>query len=271
MLELTRTISLVLLSVLATGAQQPHTGAIAGTVTDTSGGVLPGVTLTLTGPRSDKTVSNARGEYRFENVPIGEYRIEAILPGFRRSVATVTLTEGATTKTDIVLRLGLLSIVDYVMPKDGVQGAVREADVVAQIRVTGTAPTRLASGESRIVTDHDAVVVSVVKADTPNLVPGSPLRFGQDNAGEWFEEGYRARGMEVPYRPGDSILAFLMRNKDATLSEFRGQWYMWPVKQGFVVIDAPNLSSFGLRSPMPVDEALSALRKLLIPKNPEPR
>ncbi len=261
-------ILLVALIGSLTSAQQVQTGAIAGVVTDASGGVLPGVTITLTGARSDKTVSNARGEYRFEKVATGEYRIEATLPGFRRGVAAVRVIEGATAKVDLLLRLGFLSIVDYVMPADGVRGAVKEADVIAEIRVTGRSRTRLSDGGSLIVTDHDATVIKVVKADNGNVVPGSAIQFGQENAGEWVEDGYRAQGMEQLYRPGDSYLAFLRRNKDSTLSEFRGHWFMWPVKQGFTMIESPNLASFGLRSPMPVDEALAALRKLLAAKNP---
>ena len=253
-----------------TSAQQPQTGAIAGTITDTSGGGLPGVTITLVGPKSGKAVTSATGEYRIDDLIVGEYRVEATLPGFRKGVATVTVQQGVTTKADIALRLGLLSIVDYIMPKDGVQGAVREAAVVAQIRLTGIARTRLAEGESLIVTDHDSTVLTVVKADAPGIVPGSALRFGQNNAGLWVEEGYRAVGLERPYSPGDSFVAFLMRDKDSSLREFRGEWYMWPVKQGFVVIETPGPLS-GLRSPMPVDEALAALRKLLGAKNPEPR
>jgi hypothetical protein len=268
MLGMSRAVAIAALLTLAVGAaQQPQTGAIAGTVADRSGGVLPGVVITVTGPSVAKGVTNARGEYRIDNLLPGEYRLEASLPGFRSGGATVTVSAGATTKSDVGLRLGLLSTIHYALPQDGISGAVREADVIAHIRLTGIARTRLLN-DSMIVTDHDSTVLAVVKADAPSIVPGASLRFAQDNAGEWSEPGYRDRGLEMPYRPGDSFLAFLRRNKDSSLGESWGEWYMWPVKQGFVVIESVNPLPAGLRSAMPIDEALAALRKLLAAKNP---
>lgn len=248
--------------------QQPQPGAIAGTVTDTSGGVLPGVVITLAGPSGAKGVSNARGEYRFDNLMPGEYRIEASLPGFRTGKATITVSAGVATKSDVALRLGLLHIVDYVFPAGGVPGALREADVVVHVRLTRSVGVRLVN-DSLIVTDHDATVLSVVKADVAGIASGSSIRFAQDNSGRWAEDGYQAVGIERPYEPGESFVAFLRRQKDASLGEFRGAGYMWPVKQGFVLVANPaGTLPTGLRPTMPVDEALAALRKLLTAKNP---
>jgi hypothetical protein len=257
------TIAVVVLVGLAAGVSghQSATGAIAGTVTDASGGVLPGVTIAVTGPSATKGVTNARGEYRFDNLSPGEYRLEATLPGFRPGRATLAVSAGVTTKHDVALRLGLLYIVDYVMPRDGVPGALREADVVAQIRLNRPVGVRVVN-DAIIVTDHEATVVSVVKTDQPGIVPGASMRFAQEGAGTWVEDGYRAMGAEKPYGPGDSFVAFLRRNKDSTLTEYRGEAFMWPVKQGFV-IPVYSAGASGLRAHMPVDEALAALRKLL--------
>ena len=59
-------------------------GSLGGTVTDKAGEPLPGVVLTLGGvgnPRS--TVTNARGDYRFDPLRPGEYTLKAELEGFR--------------------------------------------------------------------------------------------------------------------------------------------------------------------------------------------
>ena len=61
------------------------TGSIQGTVTDESGGVLPGVTVTaagesLMGVRTDTT--NAQGVYRFLGLPAGTYKVSFDMPGF---------------------------------------------------------------------------------------------------------------------------------------------------------------------------------------------
>ena len=262
-----RTLLVATLCATLSSAHQAQTGAIAGTVTDSSGGALPGVTITLVGPKSGKAVTNARGEYRIDDLIVGEYRVEATLPGFRKALATVAVKEGATTKADIPLRLGLFSIVDYAMPA-GVAEAIRESDVVAYVRLTVAAGVRIVN-DAMIVTDHDATIESVVKADAASIVAGGSLRFAQDSAGQWVEPGYKATGWEAPYAPGDAFVAFLKRNRDETLGEYRGNAYMWRVKQGFVIpVNPVGPLPPGLRSSMPVDEALATLRKLLTAKDP---
>jgi outer membrane receptor protein involved in Fe transport len=66
---------------------QGTTGALAGTLADSSGGVLPGVTVTLSGPNlqgSRTAVTDENGTYRIRNVPPGsDYRLTAQLSGFR--------------------------------------------------------------------------------------------------------------------------------------------------------------------------------------------
>src|SRR5438034_9018959 len=67
------------------------TAQISGTVKDQSGAVLPGVEVTATQtdtgvPRS--AVTNETGSYVLANLPLGPYRLEAALPGFRTYVQT---------------------------------------------------------------------------------------------------------------------------------------------------------------------------------------
>ena len=64
------------------------TGSIQGTVADESGGILPGVTVTVSGTsmmgvRTDTT--NAQGTYRFLGLPAGTYDIAFELSGFGKS------------------------------------------------------------------------------------------------------------------------------------------------------------------------------------------
>src|SRR5437879_6125113 len=67
------------------------TAQMSGTVRDSSGAVLPGVeiqvTHTETGIMRD-TVTNETGSYVLPNLPIGSYRLEASLPGFRTYAQT---------------------------------------------------------------------------------------------------------------------------------------------------------------------------------------
>src|SRR5215212_9419469 len=76
---------LAALSLAAPAAAQ-DTGVIAGTVVDSSAGVLPGVIVTLTNENTGDVrtlVSNERGEFSFRAVTPGTYSVKAELAGFR--------------------------------------------------------------------------------------------------------------------------------------------------------------------------------------------
>jgi len=71
---------------LIASAQGVSTASIAGTVRDSSGSVLPGVTVTSThtGTALTRTVvSDEEGRYTIASLPVGPYKIEFMLQGFR--------------------------------------------------------------------------------------------------------------------------------------------------------------------------------------------
>jgi hypothetical protein len=73
-------------------AAQAVTGTILGSVTDTTGGVVPGATVTLTNTGTGLTrtlTTDAAGEYTAPSLPTGKYRVVAELAGFK----TVTLSD----------------------------------------------------------------------------------------------------------------------------------------------------------------------------------
>src|SRR6478609_1060734 len=75
------------LLLAAPHAQAQTTGSITGVVTDASGAVLPGVTITLTSDRlitgSETQVSDTGGTYRFDRLSPGAYNVKFELQGFR--------------------------------------------------------------------------------------------------------------------------------------------------------------------------------------------
>jgi len=91
------------------GAANP--AGITGVVTDNTGAVLPGVTVTATSPAlqvpSVTSVSDARGDYRLSPLPIGLYTVLFELPGFQ-SVRRegVRLTVGFTARVDLEMNVG---------------------------------------------------------------------------------------------------------------------------------------------------------------------
>src|SRR5512134_3958405 len=74
------------LSIAAPASAQEFRGRINGTVTDNSGAVLPGVTVTATSPaliQPQTTVSGEDGTYRFIALPAGVYAVTFELNGFK--------------------------------------------------------------------------------------------------------------------------------------------------------------------------------------------
>ena len=79
--------------ILAAWAAPAHAqaiGSIFGKVTDASGGVLPGVTVTVTGPALQQplvAVTSESGTYQFPSVPIGTFTVTFELASFKKARA----------------------------------------------------------------------------------------------------------------------------------------------------------------------------------------
>jgi len=86
------------------------TAQINGTVRDQSGAVLPGVDVTVTQTATGLTrmvATNETGAYVFANLPVGPYRLEAALPGFRTYVQTgIVLQVASIPEINAVLDVG---------------------------------------------------------------------------------------------------------------------------------------------------------------------
>src|SRR3954468_24398237 len=116
--------TLVVLCAGAPPAVAQVTGSIAGTVKDSSNAVLPGVTVTVTGPtlqRERVTVTtDANGAYRMPLIPPGVYRVTFELSGF-----------SAVTRPQVDVAINQQTTVDVAL---GVGG------VAESVAVTGTGP-----------------------------------------------------------------------------------------------------------------------------------
>src|SRR5205814_7220684 len=69
--------------------QAGSTAQVSGSVKDQTGAVLPGAEVTLTQTETGlarNAVTNETGSYTLTNLPVGPYRLEATLPGFRTYV-----------------------------------------------------------------------------------------------------------------------------------------------------------------------------------------
>src|SRR6476659_3910666 len=103
---------LVILSFGTAMVWAQATAQISGTVKDQTGAVLPGVevtaTQTATGTKRN-AVTDETGSYILQNLAIGPYTLEAMLPGFKGYVQNgIVLQVGTNPVVNAVLEVGQL-------------------------------------------------------------------------------------------------------------------------------------------------------------------
>jgi hypothetical protein len=104
----------VSLLVIACGsARAQATVQISGSVQDSSGAVLPGAEITATQTDtgvSRMSITNETGHYVLPNLPLGPYKLEASLSGFRTFVQTgIVLQVNSNPTINVVLQVGQVS------------------------------------------------------------------------------------------------------------------------------------------------------------------
>src|SRR5262245_40981140 len=102
-------LSLLLCSAIEALAQE--SGKVVGTVVDTSGGVLPGVSVDVTsanGGDARHAVTDAAGRYEFTLLPSSHYRLSFSVPSFatvRRD--DVDVIAGRRTEINVTLQVAM--------------------------------------------------------------------------------------------------------------------------------------------------------------------
>ena len=96
--------------VRADAQSQATNGSIEGTISDASGAVLPGVTVTVTNVDTGierVVITNEKGLFRAPLLPLGNYRVSAELQGFKKFEKTgVSLSVGETAVVNANLSVG---------------------------------------------------------------------------------------------------------------------------------------------------------------------
>lgn len=103
----------VALALSGLASAQAVRGTLLGTVTDTQGAPVPGVTVTATETRTNVTrtaVANQSGNYVFANMQDGLYRVETELSGFKKfSRDGVEVRVNSTVRVDVILEVGAMT------------------------------------------------------------------------------------------------------------------------------------------------------------------
>src|SRR5437588_1425289 len=107
---------------------QRTAGTISGTVMDSTGAVLPGVTVTAVCTDTNLTrsvVTDAQGGFTFPDVPGCVYRVTAELAGFKTVSREAPVTANSVAKTDFRLEVGAVS---ETVTVEGVSALVEYSD-----------------------------------------------------------------------------------------------------------------------------------------------
>ena len=149
-------------------AQAVQTSTLTGTVRDSTGAVLPGVTVSVSSPQQiggvQTSVTDSQGVYRFPALRPGTYEMETTLPGFRTMK-----------RSDIVLALGTTATIDI---------ALSVASVSETVQVTGESPVVDVKSSASNTQLTDAMLQNLptgrFQPDIINLTPGvsSNVAFG---------------------------------------------------------------------------------------------
>ena len=106
-------IGILLICSMCSSVWAQATAQINGAVKDQTGAVLPGVEITVTQADTGAkrtAVTDETGSYILSSLPIGPYRLEAALPGFRTYVQTgIVLQVNSNPVINAVLEVGQVS------------------------------------------------------------------------------------------------------------------------------------------------------------------
>ena len=89
--------ALAAMLVTTSALAQTPTGTILGSVKDAQGAVVPGATVTATNlgtQFSSNTVTDGAGEYALRLLPVGNYKVDVTLPGFKNFTQTGIVARG---------------------------------------------------------------------------------------------------------------------------------------------------------------------------------
>src|SRR6266571_3274829 len=106
----TEIVVLIALPTCLVFAQTSATATILGVVKDTSGALVPGVSITIKHTETGQTrnaISSESGDYNVPLLPVGAYEITTAMPGFKQQVRSgINLVVGQQAVINLTLEVG---------------------------------------------------------------------------------------------------------------------------------------------------------------------
>jgi hypothetical protein len=154
----------VLICASAALAQTAGTGALTGTVTDPSGAVISGATVTITNlgtGQSRTTTTDSSGSYKFSLLPPGNYSVQLSAPGFKTSeVPSVAVNVTETPVLNRGLEVGsqtqqvtVESTAETIQTQNATNGALVGAQEVTDLPLVSRNYTQIADLSPGVVTN----------------------------------------------------------------------------------------------------------------------
>lgn len=194
-------VAALLFGPLSAYAQIGQTGTLTGTVTDTTGAILPGATVTVTSESliggSRTATTDASGTYRFPALPPGRYTVTAEMPSFKKWEQEARLELGATITLDPRLEVGGLS---------------------ETVQVSGESPqvdVRSSAAQKNLTTDvmENIPFTSRFGPGAMLLSPGvNPNNYSSYGSGGSSSNAYMIDGVDVSDPEGGTIWVFANHN-----------------------------------------------------------
>ena len=220
------TAGVVLVGTTAFG--QTNTGQIGGLVNDSTGEVLPGATVIATRPESGFTierVTDGSGRFFLPALPVGEYSISVVMPGFGSVTRTgIALAIGRTLELEFTLDIGFTEEVTVSAPPLQVTDA-EISDVIDNLEIV-TIPL---SGRQflQLAQLSDAVVIP----------PGATRGAALEQAGPLPNVGGQRAGHNIYLLDGFKVTDELFNNLAISpsidsIQEFRIQKTLYPAEFG---------------------------------------
>ena len=207
----------LMLVALPCAAWAQATAQISGIVRDQDGGVLPGVSVTVTHAETGvtrTTVTNDTGTYALPNLSLGTHRLEASVQGFQTYVQTgIILQVNSTPVINPVLNIGSLAeninvVASAVMVETRAMGVgqVMENERILSLPIDGRNAAAL------IVLSGQAVQTNPgtrgFRGNSPQLSIGGGLRGGESYMLDGASYKNRQDGSTLPYPFPDALQEF---------------------------------------------------------------
>ncbi|MGA2813383.1 MAG: TonB-dependent receptor, partial [Candidatus Acidiferrum sp.] len=200
-------LSILILGFAGVASAQVNAGSISGTVSDNSGGAVVGATATVknTGTGEEHSAETGSiGQYTFQDLPIGIWRVTIASPNFKTFATQVEVTVGAAITVNAKLEVGSATTTVEVTASFGTEVNTQTQELSQLVD-----PTQVATLPSLNRNPYDFVILSgnVSNGDNTNASMDSGQSLSNRGVG-YSINGQREAGTEILLDGVENVAVF---------------------------------------------------------------